>query len=321
MTQNNEPLVSVLTPVYNGEKFLRQCIESVLNQTYQNWEYIIVNNASTDRTLEIAEHYASTDKRIKIHSNGSLVDVITNHNIAFSQISDSSKYCKLAQTDDLLFPECIKKMVSLAETDPSIGIVSSYTISKNKIYNQGIHYPTTFIQGKEIAKGTLLGEYYLCITPTSLLLDAQHIRENMPYYSSNKLNADLDSLYNTLQKKNVGFVHEILTFVGKHDESVTSRDHKSDRSQLLSPLSMLVKYGSEFLQPNEFSKREKILFTKYYKQLDISIFDKKEKGFWDTQKQQLHELGYKLNYFKLILISIKFHILNSLRKFKKSLLH
>ena len=50
-----EPLVSVVTPVYNGEKYLEECIESVLNQTYKNWEYIILNNCSTDRTLEIAE--------------------------------------------------------------------------------------------------------------------------------------------------------------------------------------------------------------------------------------------------------------------------
>ena len=52
-----EPLVSVATPVYNGERHLAECIESVLAQTYQNWEYIIVNNCSTDRTREIAESY------------------------------------------------------------------------------------------------------------------------------------------------------------------------------------------------------------------------------------------------------------------------
>jgi glycosyltransferase involved in cell wall biosynthesis len=51
----NGPLVSILTPVYNGEKYLAECIRSVLAQTYQNWEYTIVNNCSTDKTLEIAK--------------------------------------------------------------------------------------------------------------------------------------------------------------------------------------------------------------------------------------------------------------------------
>ena len=60
------PLVSVVTPVHNGEAFLRECIESVLAQTYSHWEYIIVDNCSTDRTLEIASEYAIKDTRIKI---------------------------------------------------------------------------------------------------------------------------------------------------------------------------------------------------------------------------------------------------------------
>ena len=54
MSDKNLPFVSVVTPVYNGEKYLNECIECVLSQTYKNFEYIIQNNASTDRTLEIA---------------------------------------------------------------------------------------------------------------------------------------------------------------------------------------------------------------------------------------------------------------------------
>ena len=56
------PLVSVVTPVYNGETYLAACIESVLSQSYSNWEYVIVNNCSTDRTLDIASDYAARCK-------------------------------------------------------------------------------------------------------------------------------------------------------------------------------------------------------------------------------------------------------------------
>ena len=69
MNPISEPLVSIVTPVYNGEKFLADCIESILAQSYENWEYIIVNNCSTDRSLAIAEKYAEKDARIKIFSN------------------------------------------------------------------------------------------------------------------------------------------------------------------------------------------------------------------------------------------------------------
>ena len=109
-----EPLlVSVLTPVFNGENFLSECIESVIKQTYQNWEYVIVNNCSTDRTLEIAQHYSSIDSRIRIHNNDTFVDVITNHNIAFSQISAHSNFCKIVQADDWLFPECLEESLTM----------------------------------------------------------------------------------------------------------------------------------------------------------------------------------------------------------------
>src|SRR5688572_27923951 len=95
-----QPLVSVLTPVYNGEKYLAECIESVLAQTYDNWEYVIVNNCSTDRTFEIAQQYANKDKRIRIHNNSTFVGCDTNGNIAFRQISAESKYCKVVHADD-----------------------------------------------------------------------------------------------------------------------------------------------------------------------------------------------------------------------------
>ena len=74
----DEPLVSVLTPVYNGEPYLQECIESVLNQSYRNFEYIIVNNCSTDRTLEIASEFAKKDRRIRVHDNQEFLDVIAN---------------------------------------------------------------------------------------------------------------------------------------------------------------------------------------------------------------------------------------------------
>jgi len=72
----DQPFVSVITPVYNGEKYLAECIESVLGQTYAAWEYIIVNNCSSDRTLEIAQSYARQDSRIRIHNNPGFVGTV-----------------------------------------------------------------------------------------------------------------------------------------------------------------------------------------------------------------------------------------------------
>ena len=90
MNIQDQPLVSVVTPVYNGEKYLAECIESVLAQSYKNWDYTIVDNCSKDKTFEIANNFSKMDKRIRIHKNREFVDITENHNIAFSLISDNS---------------------------------------------------------------------------------------------------------------------------------------------------------------------------------------------------------------------------------------
>src|SRR6185436_13824348 len=140
------PLVSVVTPVYNGETYLKECIESVVAQTYTNWEYTIVNNCSTDRSVDIAHEYAAKDSRIRVRSNEAFVRVNENHNIAFREIAPDAKYCKVVAADDWLFPECIEKMVELAENHPSVAIVGAYGLYGPPLVDvawTGLPYPST----------------------------------------------------------------------------------------------------------------------------------------------------------------------------------
>src|SRR5713101_9671976 len=122
MKLESQPLVSVCTPVYNCAEYLAECIESVLAQTYQNWDYTIVDNCSTDESVEIARRYAAKDQRIRIQENQQFLRAIPNFNVALRQISPTSKYCKVVLGDDRLFPECLARMVAVAEEHPSVGI-------------------------------------------------------------------------------------------------------------------------------------------------------------------------------------------------------
>ena len=78
MANMQDPFVSVVTPVFNGEKYLEKCIQGVLSQTYANFEYAIVDNASTDGTPEIIKRFSSSDTRIKVFRNDATLKVIDN---------------------------------------------------------------------------------------------------------------------------------------------------------------------------------------------------------------------------------------------------
>ena len=88
--------VSLVTPFYNTRKYLAECIESVLRQSYQNWEYILVDNCSDDGSNEIAQEYASRfPSKIRLVYTESFLSQVANYNFALTCICQDSKYCKI----------------------------------------------------------------------------------------------------------------------------------------------------------------------------------------------------------------------------------
>ena len=118
-------LVSVLLPVYNGEAFVRDAIESVLEQDYDNFEFVIVDNASTDRTADIIADY-SDDGRIRVIHNNKTLPRLENFAKAFASASSMSAWFKFIGADDRLLPDCLAEMVRAGEQHDNVGLVCSY---------------------------------------------------------------------------------------------------------------------------------------------------------------------------------------------------
>ena len=267
-----QALVSIVTPVHNGEKYLQECIESVLAQTYTNWEYLIVNNCSTDRTLEIAQSYAEKHPSIHLLNNEQFLSSIQNHNNSLRKISPESKYCKMLHADDLLLPDCITKMVELAEQHPSVGVVGSYYIGDNFDFNI-IPYPKTVISGREISRACLLlkpNERILGI-PTTTLIRTDLIRSRDPFYNESNLGSDKEALYDILQESDFGFVHQVLTYFRLHGDQITQ--HKHTRTiLLLSRIFTVKKYGPLYLTNEEYTNVLNKAWNQYYHYLARNVF-------------------------------------------------
>jgi glycosyltransferase involved in cell wall biosynthesis len=304
MTTQAQPLVSVVTPVYNGEAYLAECIDSVLAQTYSNWEYVIVNNCSKDRTLDIAQEYARKDARIRIHNNAEFLTALQNMNHAFRQMSPDSRYCKALHADDWLFPECLEQMVALAEAHPSIGVVGSYVLEGAQVKCDGLPYPSALMSGRDICRWHLLGKGYVFGSPSSLLIRSDLIRSHDPFYNeANYQAADQEACQMVLQHADFGFVHQVLTYSRVHQESRTSRN-KALNTFLLGKLMVLTKYGPVYLSREEYRQRLDDWLRRYYSFLGKRVFRRNVNGFWDYHTVGLKDLGLPLSRARLIRAAI-----------------
>ena len=301
----SEPFVSVITPLYNAEKYLAECIESVIAQSYQNWEYVIVDNQSQDNSLKIARSYAERDPRIRVYENTEFLNAIPNWNNALRQMSPDAKYCKVLHADDWMFPRCLVAMVDVAETHPSVGLVSSYRLNETRVDLDGLPYPTPFTPGREIGRRTLLRDpLYLFGSPTNHMVRADLVRKRDPFYTETSIHADSEVCLDVLQESDFGFVHEILTYTRRHNEAMTSflkriATHRSGK------LICLKRYGPSFLTPEEFKTRLKQAAAGYHGFLAEGVFERRGKEFWEYHKKVLADNGIRyrrLSVFRNVLV-------------------
>jgi glycosyltransferase involved in cell wall biosynthesis len=115
------PLVSIGLPVYNGENFVAEAIRCVLDQTFSNWELVICDNSSTDRTVSICREFADHDNRIRVYQNARNMGVSFNYNEVFRR--SRGQYFKWIAHDDLFAPRFIERCIQELEQDESVILV------------------------------------------------------------------------------------------------------------------------------------------------------------------------------------------------------
>jgi len=257
MPSQPEPFVSVVTPVYNGAKYLAECIESVLGQTYTTFEYLIADNASTDDSLALARSYAERDSRVRVVAHD---EHLSNHlmhwNRSLPLVAPEAAYVKVVHADDWLFNECLARMVDVAEQNPSVGLVGAYRLDEDRVTLDGLPSSTTVVSGRDIARSFLLGGPlpFLFGSPTSLLVRADLVRKRDRFYNEDNIHADGEACLAVLSESDFGFVHQVLTYTRRHNQSVTAFITRMSTA-MPADLDMFQRWGPVFLSEDEYDRK------------------------------------------------------------------
>jgi len=321
-----ERFVSVVTCVYNDEPYLEECIKSVLSQSHQEFEYIICNNHSTDRSGEIAADYAAKDSRIQVVSPPEFLPQAKNFNFALRQIADRAKYCKMLHSDDWMYSGCLEQMIEVAESNPRIVLVSAYRLNGDKPDCFGVPVGRSTFPGKEPCRWQLLGTVYPFGTESTVMYRAEVVRNRAPsFFPEDRFFIDIDIALRILADGDFGFVHQILTFSRDQADSVTDRASRLNFSGLLHYL-MVEQYGRDFLSKEEFKQRYDEVTAGLYRGMGAQwlrdiVRLKEKKEFWEFQRKHLGNIGVEIRPALLAkgVVNAGLYLLGSLGTLKEKL--
>jgi glycosyltransferase involved in cell wall biosynthesis len=292
-------MVSVVTPFHNTAEYLAECIESVLAQDFTDFEYILVNNQSTDGSAEIAAAYAERDPRIRYTETDHLLPQLDNYNAALEKISASSVYCKMCQADDWLFPRCLTELVAFATEHPSAAIVNSFSMRGEELLNAGLPAVPSLLTGRGVCRRYFLRGEFVFGNPTSVLYDADLVRNRQPFFEPDRLHADTELCFEVLADADFGFVPQVLSYLRSREESISG-----GRTDLLprdlDRMMMVERYASEYLTPEERDEVVDATRSAYYRRLGQrtlrALVQRPDPGFWQYHREGLASVGQRLSY-------------------------
>jgi len=216
----NLPKISVLIPLYNAENFIAQSIESVLNQTFTDFELIIVDNCSTDRSVTIARHYES-DKRVKIFQNDENIGAVRNWNQCM--LYANGEYLKFLFADDYFKENALEEFIKPFESDPSISLVigpREYLLDNGSLIRDPATF-TGFKKGIEVINEMVLATLGHIGEPSFIMIRKKNL--NMGLFNTHMLwLGDIDYCIRICETGNVFGIKEYCVVFRRHQQQVTA---------------------------------------------------------------------------------------------------
>lgn len=211
------PMISVVMPVYNAEKYIAEAVDSILNQTYSDFEFIIIDDCSTDASYKILQSYVSKDNRIRLFKNDVNKKLPKTLNFGISQAN--GKYIARMDADDISLPERFAKQVEFMESHPEIGICGTWLVEFSKTEGKSV---TPNITHEDI----IVTMYFSnnCIAHPTVMMKANIFQKQNILYNENHMGIAEDyALWNECLNNNIRFhnLPIILLRYRIHDNQTT----------------------------------------------------------------------------------------------------
>lgn len=199
----NNPEISVIMSVYNSESYLKESVNSIINQTFSDFEFIIVDDSSTDSSLKILEQYALKDKRITLLKNieNSGLAVNLNKMISISK----GKYIARMDADDISLPERLEKQHDFMENNPDIGVYGTQVIPFG---SKAVKMHSAPLSHEEILASILFTNPMM--HPTIMFRKNIFTETGIRYNESLRTSQDLDLWFSLIRKIRFGNSPEVL---------------------------------------------------------------------------------------------------------------
>lgn len=217
MTKTSTPAISVITPVYNTEKYIAECINSILKQTFKDFELIIIDDCSTDRTWSIVKKFALKDTRIRAFKNKKNLGIAGNRNKGLSKAR--GKYVVWQDADDVSMPYRLKMQFEYMERHKRVGIAGGYL----KFFNE--HNPNMGVRKYATDDTTLRSKIfrYSPVAQPAAIIRRQCLVEVGGYNLAYPPSEDLDMSFRIGEKYRFGNIPKIMIKYRDHPNSVTYR--------------------------------------------------------------------------------------------------
>ena len=226
----NTPFITIIVPVYNAKKYLRDCIESILSQTYHNLEIILIDDGSTDGSEKFVDDYAKSDKRIKVvHQKNMGLSGARNTGLKHT----TGKYVTFVDSDDRIEPSMIESLFNaLTESHADVSICSFKEIYPNgKIKGFSHNYPKQVFTTEQ-ALANMLQENGFMISTTMKLFPTNYFKGIK--FPVDKLHEDVGTTYKLIMeaKKIVFIPNEYYIYV-HHNNSIINQTFNERKFDLI----------------------------------------------------------------------------------------